>query len=182
MSRAEEPLPADLDGLAARLRDERPSLDALALDHVAQGVRRRAGAPQRRRRSSLAVALCLCFGIVLSTAGTGMAISGLSASGVTASGAQYGSVSAQGDTTTTPTLGGYTSTPPAASVKGQSTTTPTQQPTVAAAQDTQQLSATQGNATLPFTGFAALPVIGLGLALLAAGLVVRRRQRLGSAE
>jgi hypothetical protein len=185
MSRLNDDVPDDLAVLGERLRDERPELSPIALDGVRRQAFRRAEAPRRRsRRPSLAVALCLCFGIVLSSAGTGMAISGLSSTSDTAVEAQYPEtpgVTGQGDVTTAPTLidlaastGGGSppvtaAATPAAEVKGASGGS---EP----AQAVQQLSAAEGNATLPFTGYAAIPVAGLGIALLLGGLVLRRRQ------
>ena len=175
MSRMPEDLPADLAVIGDRLRDERPALHPLALDGVQQRARRAAATPRRRsRRPSLAVALCLCFGIVLSSAGTGMAISGLSSTTGTAAQAQYpGSegVSGAGTTTKAPTL-------------GDPAPQPAKSPVVKAAagggsepsQVTQQLSAAEDNATLPFTGYAAIPVAGAGVALLLGGVILRRRQ------
>jgi hypothetical protein len=179
MSRPPHDLPDDLAKLGALLREERPELSPIALDGVRQRALRGAVASRRRsRRPSLAVALCLCFGIVLSSAGTGMAISGLSSTSDTAVEAQYPEspgVTGQGEAPTTPTLiqladtGGGGDSTPAAEIAGASGGS---EP----AQATQQLSAAEGNATLPFTGYAAIPVAGMGIALLLGGLVLRRRQ------
>jgi hypothetical protein len=188
MSRSHDDLPADLAPVGVRLRAERPVLDPIALDSVLQRVARSTARRRRSRRPSLAVALCLCFGIVLSSAGTGMAISGLSSGAETAVEAQYPkdpTVAAQGAAATTP-----------AAAPAEASAAPTLAPTDTdlapqaieqassstssaggdAAQATQQLAAAEGNATLPFTGFAAIPVVGLGILLLAGGLVLRRRQ------
>jgi hypothetical protein len=190
MSRMHDDVPDDLAPIGERLREERPALDPIAPDGVRQRAFRAATAPRRRsRRPSLAVALCLCFGIVLSSAGTGMAISGLSSTSETSVEAQYpGSegVTGQGGTTPPPTLalaaeesrGGDDATP-STKVAGASGGSKPAQATPAQAtpaQATQQLSAAEGNATLPFTGYAAIPVAGLGIALLLGGLVLRRRQ------
>jgi hypothetical protein len=175
MSRMPEDLPADLAVIGDRLRDERPALDPLALDAVAQRAGRAAVTRRRRsRRPSLAVALCLCFGIVLSSAGTGMAISGLSSTTGTAAQAQYpGSEGVSGaGTIETPSLGG-TSTP--ATKQAKIAVVKAASGGSGPSQATQQLSAAAGNATLPFTGYAAIPVAGAGLALLLGGLVLRRR-------
>jgi hypothetical protein len=190
MSRSHDDLPADLAPLGARLRAERPVLAPIALDAVHQRVARSAARRRRSRRPSLAVALCLCFGIVLSSTGTGMAISGLSSDSETAVQAQYPkdtTVAAQGEAASTPTP----ATPTTAAASAAPTLAPTDAdlaPEAAvnasaggtdAAQSTQQLAAAAGDATLPFTGFAAIPVVGLGIVLLAGGLVLRRRQRPG---
>ena len=154
-------LPADLADVAQRMRDERPQASALELDRIkltALAKRRRA---VRRRdvlmRSRLAITSILVVGVLMSGAGAGLAISGSSGSG-NASSAQYTT-----DTTTQEVL----------------PTTETQAPTDDGdgrepAQVTRQV-ATGGDGDLPFTGFAAIPVLVAGLGLLTVGLVMRRR-------
>ena len=120
-------------------------------------------------KSRLVILTTLVLGILLSTAGAGLAVSGLD--GDNASIAQYakptpsgGGVLGDQDTGsgTQPTNNGGGSTSP-------KTTTQTQ------TQPARQVEAGANNGKLPFTGFAAIPVLLGGIALLSAGLVLRRR-------
>ena len=119
-------------------------------------------------KSRLVVLTMLVLGILLSTTGAGLAVSGLS--GDNASIAQY--------TTTTPTGG--------SGVLGDTDTGSGTQPSNGGGgsspsgggtnvQPTRQVEAGANNNNLPFTGFAAIPVLLGGIALLSAGLVLRRR-------
>lgn len=111
-------------------------------------------------KSRAMILAMLVAGILLSTTGAGLAVSGLSSKD--AATAQYG--------------GGA---PPAGDVLGEeesggssNSATPTP---VAAAQPAAQVEA--GDNSLPFTGFAALPILIGGVALLAGGMVLRYRTR-----
>src|SRR4051794_33136780 len=91
----------DLQPVIDQLRAHRPEATALELDAIKQRVRARATHPARRRtrraqlmKSRLVILTMLVFGMLLSTAGAGLAVSGLSGS-QSASSAQY--------PTTTPT-------------------------------------------------------------------------------
>jgi len=85
MNARDHQVPDDVAGTAEMLRQGRPSLASEELDAVRRRVHGRASA---RRRPNLAVALCLALGLVFSTAGSGLAVSGLS-SGDSAVSAQY---------------------------------------------------------------------------------------------
>ena len=170
------------DDVIRLLREGRPQATEIELDEIKQRVRRRAAAPSGRKqsmKSRVAILAMLVTGMVFSTAGAGLALQ--SSAHNNASVAQY----------STPTP------PPTVTPEGgvlpagaQSTPTPTPTPAatnapsggVAPAEATntqpvrQQAAAT--NAQLPFTGFAAIPVILGGLALLAGGLVLRRRTKM----
>ena len=117
-------------------------------------------------KSRMVILSMLVFGMLLSTAGAGLAVTGLS-SQHNASVAQYGKTppgnnvlgdqdSGQGvqPSDTNPANGGGTDTQPSRQVQA-GTTTP--------------------SSNLPFTGFAAVPILLGGIALLSAGLVLRRR-------
>ena len=109
-------------------------------------------------RSRLAILLTLVLGLTLSTTGAGLALQGQGPSNDAAV-SQYnpGGVGGEEDETPEgPTLGNEEESPPAA-------------------EQTQQVEA-GGNGELPFTGFAAIPILLVGIALLGTGLVLRRQQ------
>lgn len=162
----------------------------------------RKGSPSMKSR--LAILATLVTGLVFSMTGATLAVSGLT-TGNDASVAQYGTPTptpTPGTTPTptpTPSPGGGTSPdnggPPAppkpdrGDVLGDhgsnsgndttntapSTSTPAPEPQ-AAAQPTRQVEVGASGSELPFTGFAAIPVLLIGVALLATGLILRRRQ------
>ena len=120
-------------------------------------------------KSRIVILSMLVLGMLLSTAGAGLAVSGLAGQD-NASTAQYG--------TSTPTggggvLGGEDSgndVLPEDNTGGGDTS-----PSGSAVQPARQVEAGATNSSLPFTGFAAVPVLLGGIALLSAGLVLRRR-------
>ena len=120
-------------------------------------------------KSRLVILSMLVLGMLLSTAGAGLAVSGLSGQ-KNASKAVYGAVTTPsggsdvlGDqdagTNVSPEDNGGDVSP------GGNATQPARQAEVGATT----------NRKLPFTGFAAVPVLLGGIALLSAGLVLRRR-------
>ena len=149
-------------------------------------------------KSRLAILATLVLGMLLSTTGAGLAISGMSGSG-DAGVAQYGPTPtppaaptpppapptqpAQPVTPATPApetgavLGETQAAQPApeekAAPKTQAKPAKPAAAAPAAAQPTRQVEA--GANELPFTGFAAIPILLGGIALLATGLVMRRR-------
>lgn len=172
------------DSIETRLEAERPRLDAHELDRLSLRVRARGtrslqtkGEPMRSR---FAITAMLVLGLMLSTTGVGLAISGSSGSG-SAGNAQYPT------TPTTPVsppaggneqggggggvLGGAEeSAPPKAdNAPAQESTPPP------AVQATRQLTTESGSDELPFTGFAVIPILVAGVALLLGGLFLRRR-------
>jgi hypothetical protein len=165
----------EFDDVIRLLREGRPQATEVELDQIKQRVRRRVADPSRRSqsmKSRLAILAMLVTGMLFSTAGAGLAVSGIATSDNNASVAQYG--------TPTPTP---TPTPEGGVLPAEETSTPT--PTNAPAggvlpdeqtQPTRQVSATS-NSQLPFTGFAAIPVLLGGIALLTGGLLLRRRSR-----
>jgi hypothetical protein len=109
-----------------------------------------------RPASRVAVAVCVALGILLMTAGTGLAVTGFTASPASRSPA----VTARGAPGRTnpkslsqiPSSGGASS---------------------AAA----GLRAAEGHSDVPFSGFAALPILAAGIGLVAAGAVLDGRLR-----
>jgi len=211
-----------------RLRAARPMATPLELDAIKQRVLARAAGPRPTTRRSFslmrtraAILSMLVLGFLLSTAGAGLAVSGLSDNNQ-ASKAQYGPMPTPTTTntptptptttntptptpTTTSTAPSQTATTPPtttapAAPAPEVTTTPapesnvlgeqkqnkphTQPPSQVLPEQVQtppsevqparQVQEAGTNQTLPFTGFAALPVLLAGLVLLSAGLVMRR--------
>ena len=133
-------------------------------------------------RSRIAIAALLASGALMSSGGAALGVSALSAP-TGASEAQYGpDDSAPLSESGSPTLGGpktatATKTKSSQGVEGASdkvTVTPE-----AKAQAPRQLEAS-GRDSLPFTGYAAIPLLLGGLALLASGLAIRRSTRRNS--
>jgi hypothetical protein len=156
-----ERIPAELADVVQRLRDERPEASALELDRIklrAQASsRRHAHRRERFMRSRLAITSLLVVGVLMSGAGAGLAVSGVSGSG-SSGGAQYPT-----ETTDTQTVLPTTeSNPPSNTTESNP------------AQETRQVSS-DDSSQLPFTGYAAIPVLLIGLSLLSVGVVMRRR-------
>jgi len=167
---------------AGRLHAGRPELTPLELDAVKRDVLARiAGTGTRRSkdmRSRAAILVTLALGFVLSTSGAGLAISGF-VDNDQASIAQYGTptpstppnsnnVSPQSPTTQVP----ENEVLPEKKTEARTPTTPRSdvvQPS------RQVVNAATSGSELPFTGFAAIPVLILGLCLVSAGMVLRRR-------
>jgi hypothetical protein len=168
----------EFDDVIRQLREGRPRVSELELDQIKQRVRRQAGEPSRRNqsmKSRLAILAMVAFGMLFSTAGAGLAVSGITSNSDNASIAQYGTPTPTPDATE---QGGV--------LPAEATNTPTDNaPTggvspAEATQPTRQVAATT-TSQLPFTGFAAIPVMHGGIALLTGGLLLRRRTR-GDAE
>ena len=161
-------LQPDLQPVIDQLRANRPEATALELDAIKQRVRARSSQPARRRtrraqlmKSRMVILSMLVFGMLLSTAGAGLAVTGLSGQH-NASVAQYG--------TPTPT--------PEGEVLGDEDTGQGVTPNNGGGGDVQparQVEAGDTGSSLPFTGFAAVPILLGGIVLLSAGLVLRRR-------
>jgi hypothetical protein len=169
----------ELHSVVEQLRAHRPEASALELDAVKRRVRARvAPRPAGRRarsaslmKSRLAILSMLVTGMLLSTAGAGLAIDGVTGSN-NASVAAYDSGDNRGDV-----LGEDNSNSPSGVAGEDADNAPsgTAGDNAAAVQPSRQVEAGAGSGTLPFTGFLAIPVLLGGVALLAAGLVLRHR-------
>jgi hypothetical protein len=157
--------------LEDRLRASRPTLSPLELDAVQRRVLGTAARPTRKgttmMRSRIAVIAMLVFGMLFSTAGAGLAVGGF-ADEDQASVAQYGTPGGDEDENGGAVLGEREDD--GGSVQGVSDD-------VAAAEQTEFTASAQSGGELPFTGFTAIPVLLIGLALLAAGTVLHRSSR-----
>jgi hypothetical protein len=172
----------DLQPVIDQLRANRPEATALELDAIKQRVRARSSQPARRRttrraqlmKSRLVILTMLVLGMLLSTAGAGLAVSGLSGKTDDASRAQY--------------LGSETPSGGGGDVLGDQDSGTNvlpennnggggESPGGNAVQPALQVEAGAKTSKLPFSGFAAIPVLLGGIALLSAGLVLRRRTR-----
>ena len=135
-------------------------------------------------RSRLAIIAMLVFGMVLSTGGGALAVSGFTNPSGNAALAEYGTGGQDNGVLGEEESGGQGN---GGGVAGEGENSPTggqgNNGGVAgvednAAQPARQVEAgaqgTGGN-QLPFTGFAAIPILLGGVALLASGLVLRRR-------
>jgi len=203
MSNPENHHSDDLQWVIDRLRAARPQVSALELDDIRRRVSVRVAAPARTQRSAsimksrLVTLTMLVFGMLLSTTGAGLAISGLSTTN--AVDAQYGPKPPQ--TTTTTTTPPAPPAPPATQVLPQlpeeeevvpeAAPTPSTEvapevrsetPAAAPAaeqplQPSRQVAAAADEGELPFTGLAAIPILVGGIALLGGGAVLRRKTR-----
>jgi hypothetical protein len=173
----------EFDDVIRLLEEGRPQATDLELDKIKQRIRRgQAAAPSGRKqsmKSRLTIVAMVAFGMLFSTAGAGMAVQGISSNN-NASVAQYG--------TPTPTPTPESTTVPAEEEGGvlpaeethnappkkeSGGVSPAEEETT---QPTRQVEATT-ESQLPFTGFAAIPVMLGGIALLSGGLWLRRRTR-----
>ena len=120
-------------------------------------------------KSRLVVLTMLVLGMLLSTTGAGLAVSGLS--GDNASISQYAQPSPGG--------GGGVLGDQDSGVGGDEAPSggggPSGGEEGSDVQPSRQVEAGANDDNLPFTGFAAIPVLIGGIALLSAGLVLRRR-------
>lgn len=155
--------------MAERLRQERPAPDGLTLDRVKTRARTRATTKHRRGallKSRLAITMILALGILMSLSGAGLAVSGLGDSGDDASDVQYfnepGDDSSRDDSSTDDSS--------SSEVLGDSGDSGDAADVEEASQE-----GTGGGDELAFTGFAAIPVLIGGVALLGSGLALRRR-------
>jgi hypothetical protein len=160
--------PADLVKIAERLREERPVATPLELDRIKLRARRQAqrSGPSFYARqkgtlmkSRLALMLMIALGLMMSTTGATLAITGSSGSGSAAKN-QYNTVQPHQDDTPEE---------PQAETLGDTETGGT-------APAVEQVSvADDDGGSLPFTGFVAIPLLIGGVALVSAGAILRRK-------
>jgi hypothetical protein len=162
--------PPDLIEMVELLERERPMATPLELDQVKTRIMARRQTPRRYGlkgsllKTRLAITMMLALGILTSGTGVGLAVSGGSSSG-SAGAAQY--PQSTPDTGGGGTLGSEDQAPADQAPADQAP----------AAQEANQVVATTSSGSLPFTGLAAIPILVVGVGLLATGLVVRRSVR-----
>ena len=171
-------LQPDLQPVIDQLRANRPEATALELDAMKQQVRARVAMPARRRtrrselmKSRLVVLTMLVLGMLLSTAGAGLAVSGITGN---AAEDQYAKPSPSGGGGVLGDQDSGSGEAPSANNGGGSAPSGGEG---AGVQPSRQVEAGANNTNLQFTGFADIPVLIGGIALLSAGLVLRRRTR-----
>lgn len=192
-------LPEDLAEVAELLRDNRPEATALELDGVKRRIldrksARARGNAQRSQsmKSRVAMMAMLVVGLLMSGTGAGLAVSGLS-SDANPGIAQYGTTDtiptlpcdANGDGVVTEEEDMNGPGVPGCLDDGDVLPTTDDEPGGTPLgnpdedddnpQPTRQVEAGADTGELPFTGFAALPILVGGIALLGGGLVLRRR-------
>ena len=123
-------------------------------------------------RSRLAIIAMLVFGGVLSTGGGALAVSGFTSQSGSAAQQQYGGVKGEEDQDV---LGEEESGGPASGQEKAGAPAGSEENAVQPARQVEAGAQGSGGEELPFTGFAAIPILLGGIALLSAGLVLRRR-------
>src|SRR4051812_22279607 len=145
----------EFDDVIRLLRENRPEATPLELDRIKQRARARVARPSRRSqrmKSRLAILSMLVGGLLMSMTGASLAISGASSHG-DARVAQYGGGVAPQEQTPTPSPGG------GVAPEEQNNTPNGGTKPANAAQPARQVEAGQSTNQLPFTGFAAIPVL-----------------------
>jgi hypothetical protein len=153
----------EFDDITRLLREERPQASELELDEIKRRVRQRVARKGQPMRSRLAILAMLVVGILMSGTGAGLAVQGFDQSGDDASQAQY-PVGGEGDVLGEEDTSGGPVTPEETDVVQDE------------AQVAQQV---ESGDSLPFTGFAAIPVVLAGVALIGGGLMLRRQSPQG---
>ena len=173
---------AELGPVIDLLESERPTATALELDAIKQRVRGRVGRSRRTEsmRSRIAILATLALGMVLSTGGAGLAVSGFTNPSGNAAETQYGTATPTPEATegggSNDVLGEEESGGPAPEENsGPPTGGQEDENESQPARQVEAGAQASGDEQLPFTGFAAIPVLLGGVALLATGLVLRRR-------
>jgi hypothetical protein len=147
----------EFDDIVQLLREERPRASELELDRIKRRVMARTPRKGQPMRSRLAILAMLVFGMLLSGTGAGLAVQGFG-NGDDASQAQYPPKD-EGDVLGEEDAGGNL---PESDDQGVQ-------------DDAQVAQQVEAGDSLPFTGFAAIPVLVGGVALLGGGLLLRRK-------
>jgi hypothetical protein len=157
--------------LEQRLNDAKPALSALELDAAKLRImqlapRREPGLLVKKKgnfmKSRVALVAVLALGVFMSGTGATLAVSGFANNG-SASSTQYAPPSKHHHVVVEAATGEGGTQEPAPAVETQAV---------------QQVAATsESGSSLPFTGFLAVPVLIVGLGLLAAGVAMRMRVR-----
>ena len=176
---------ADLAWVAERLDMERPLADSLELDRMKLQARKQAARAARSRpkgsllKSRVAITAILMLGLV--TGGTGTTLALQDGGSSNAAQVQYPREAPTGGG---PTGGGPTGGGPTDRVlgtqqggEGEGDVAGTTESSPNPVQGGQQVVAAQSDSNLPFTGLAAVPLIVLGLGLIAAGMMLFRSAR-----
>jgi hypothetical protein len=181
------PQPRALAETAELLRRERPEMTVDEIDRL----HRRLHPPSAQRRAPrVVVAFCLALGLVFTTAGTGLAISGFASSDEAVQ-AQYPDSAAGGPPSAPPGQqgggqqpnggSGAAGRPSASSAHGGHTQSrpPSLGDTARArhSADRLELSQAESRTAAPFTGYGAIPLLAAGIALFVTGAVRHRRAR-----
>ena len=153
------------DDIIRLLREERPQASELELDDMKRRVLQRVRDPRKGQpmRSRLAILAMLVVGILMSGTGAGLAVQGFDQSGSDASEAQY-PPGGEGDVLGEEDTGGDL---------------PDNDDAVEEEEDAQVAQQVESGDSLPFTGFAAIPVLVAGVALIGGGLMLRRQSPSG---
>ena len=166
-------LPADLADVAQRLTQDAPRMSALELDELKRRVTKRdaRNATHQTRsimRARFTFTSLLAAGILMTSGGATLAVSGLADR---ADEEQYGTTTTKSATVPSGTLG---ATGVADSPSEQAAPSQDENSGAAPTAQAPRQVAQSGGGDLPFTGYAGIPVLLIGIALLASGLVLRR--------
>lgn len=167
--------PPELAPIVALLEEERPTASALDLDALKLRARRQAATAKPRTRtkgnwmkSRLALTAMIAVGLMLSGTGATLAITGSSGSGNAAQ-QQYDSVQPVENNENPQTLG-------VQEEGGEPPQDQSPESSESPVSDVEQVAvAGDSGESLPFTGFFTIPLILGGVALLTAGLFLRRK-------
>jgi hypothetical protein len=177
--RSKDPLGTeDLERTATALQRARPALTWDELDRLSQRLEH---VNRHGRSKGVLAVLCVAFGFLFTTAGTGLAVSGFGEARPAVQSQYPDEPSSQPGSSGHAAHGGGVlgAERPGPPANDRQSVESLQR---AARANSPQESATglleaQSRTSLPFTGFAAIPVLGVGLALLASGAVIRLRSR-----